>query len=70
MDEIIMKTYKPPARVDMTKLDRNGNLVGKPLYNECHIASHGVCGSTTDWRAKANAKPLIVRNKVSDSFCL
>lgn len=70
MDEVVMKTYKP-ARARGNKLDNNGNLIsGRPLYSGNQQESHGVCGSTTNWRARANAKPLIVRNQVSNSFCL
>lgn len=70
MDEIIMKTYRP-ARARGNKLDNNSNLIsGRPLFSGNQTESHGVCVSQPNWRAKANAKPLIVRNQVSDSFCL
>lgn len=65
-----MKTYKP-AQARGNKLDNNGNLIsGRQLYSGNQQESHGVCASQPNWRAKANAKPLIVLNQVSDSFCL
>lgn len=45
-------------------------IVGTPLCNNTQTESHGVCNDTSNWRARANAKPYTVYSNKSESFCI